>query len=1346
MTGKRDQTISFALDDRARIPFAMIGVLMLVTSSTVVFYLDTQPEPKPDANTGIAMDRASASAQSAVSDGVTEALQKAAAEPVNQTADTPVGNALDDTDTVIDGPDPMYETFGPYVRLRIYLETQKNLRGNTQRIDNETVSRASLPRISYEEDEIEDAISKVDLKVGRYHDDMESGTVKATVEGIEISVVRNGTEVANRTETMNVTTGTTVFALREKTQTYEDRLNAGFFDSELTSLQGFGQQFGARIYPLAWARAYTERLSAESKPVPTASSSTKFAFHSIIKNYEAETLANDAIFSIQENVYGATDPREQEVMRSAWACSGAKTMQKLLDARGRSSIGGRNVQFNLNDICTATQFLFGGIEGDPPRSLGDLADNVLGGPNSPMEREEQIPVEMFAEPSYAEVTDGTMPDLSNYANDSFDEDEADEKASHATNGSHGGDVDSDYGNDENEEPSYDFSPSTKAQNIIDSTYQVDVSASQGNAQHVSGSIEDPDDPGGSYSWSNDEQETTTVSTTGSVEHTEVPDTGSQDTLHRIEVTATTTYERRITWERTETYKKPNPNGEGTVTDTRDIHRDRSTQSTKTYETTIYIRGDYNPGHDVNDNGISDLYTGTGPEGTSNLEPAVDESINDLISGVSANNLHGDIEGKFDGNKIDGANELESEVDGWLRADTTIEKKELLTNSEETALKEWLVGQLTLQHSQLKSDTDTVTLNMRELVSQNDPLHSMRQDINNDKDRYIYFGEGQSNAGYETPAHHARSELVRDYVANTKDWMEKYVEKRNSGRDQVNSQLDDAGGAIDGTLQNVLDPAQDWLATDFGSNDANIEGSSLLNDEIKYQIDATPTYLSRSPITRATSPEVRPSYAGPETPRDADHAPLAVRNNAWLPVPGLPVVPWPTYWYASVNVVGVQVDGEYARFEVTANTSNGINAQSTNYVRQEQPVTVEINQQERTVGKVTPINFTSKTDVIVVTPGATVYASGNYGPGDRIGNGNGLTKCTTAWGAVGSDFDLRDVRYGNCPNLAGTGSNTISTLKDIHDGDYDDLVEDDDEDDPDGSENECDFQTLQAATNRDVTRLDYTEEENDTMVDKRFCRLEEGTSHDGVTYRSEFASHLDLSEDTAESWITAVVNNDADIDGVRTSLKYTIELPDVHDIEEFDTAEGANSKDGNQYNSHRDGITFNVTLEEEDTFGRIYGTNDSDDRITGGFLARRTDIQMKSRGTLIDDFAIWDAEDAEEGEQWAEYHCLAKVFVPEGVKLRVSTTKAFTASEYPLDRDLDGGVRQFQYLNDHGTDDDSAYYDDENWLPLGSIENLTEDASAPTFLGRYDQADSRQADYTDDIERTGCKENIYTNTG
>jgi len=107
--------------------------------------------------------------------------------------------------------------------------------------------------------------------------------------------------------------------------------------------------------------------------------------------------------------------------------------------------------------------------------------------------------------------------------------------------------------------------------------------------------------------------------------------------------------------------------------------------------------------------------------------------------------------------------------------------------------------------------------------------------------------------------------------------------------------------------------------------------------------------------------------------------------------GLPVLPVPTMWVATMNIWDIDADGQYARFEVAANMSAPGRATSTTYVRENTTVETEIAGESRRLGRVEPIDFDGRSLLVVVVP------PGGIGVGDRDDED---PECTETYPAVG----------------------------------------------------------------------------------------------------------------------------------------------------------------------------------------------------------------------------------------------------------------------------------------------------------------------------------------------------------
>ncbi len=381
MTGDRRPTVSIADDDRARIPFALIGVLLLVSSVTMVGVLESRPDPRPDVDPSLAMDRTAAATQTTLRNAVVSAADDAASDPVTD------ANAADPWGRAIDGPtaDAVFERS---LRLRIYRELEAGLTHAGQTIREDTVARVSVPPLENGQQSAADAIDRVRIERGG-DGSLEPGLLEVTVEDVTITVERDGDRVAERTQDVTVTVATTLFELRQKTQEYERQLNTGFFEAD--GYDGFGRYFAARTYPLSWARGYAQYGGA---PVTE-----------VIANRHVEVLANDAVFTTQRAVFGTADPYEQRTMMNAWGCLAAKDAEEVYEG----TYDEEPAVVNAEEFCTGLDYVYGDVEGElpPPPETSDLLAATPG-----MDATETISVNEVADVAFAEVlAEGEIDDV-----------------------------------------------------------------------------------------------------------------------------------------------------------------------------------------------------------------------------------------------------------------------------------------------------------------------------------------------------------------------------------------------------------------------------------------------------------------------------------------------------------------------------------------------------------------------------------------------------------------------------------------------------------------------------------------------------------------------------------------------------------------------------------------------------------------------------------------------------------------------------------------------------------------------------------------------------------------------
>ena len=348
MTGRDSETGRQGVftDTRGRIPFAVVAVLLLVSAVTLVGYMESRGSAETDTDASLAMDRTDAAIQTAVRDGVASAARRAGAEPLTSPAHTSYGDALDR-----DRP------FRSYLEALVYLEVDDRFEQTGQRVGDVETS-VSVPPVT-DAESFGDGIGRVDIS------EREPGLLSVEVDGIEITAHRGDEVLTSRNKTINVSVPTPVLQQHERTELFQDRLDAGITSTDI----GFTHRFNARIYALGWLRGYAQYAGA---PVTE-----------IIANRHVEPSANSALYRTQKDVFGAADPRLRDAVNRGWVCMAAQDAEGLYNGLGSGSV---NV---ADDICRASEWVFGEKHSGelPEFDTGSLLGQVPG-----MDREHTIGV------------------------------------------------------------------------------------------------------------------------------------------------------------------------------------------------------------------------------------------------------------------------------------------------------------------------------------------------------------------------------------------------------------------------------------------------------------------------------------------------------------------------------------------------------------------------------------------------------------------------------------------------------------------------------------------------------------------------------------------------------------------------------------------------------------------------------------------------------------------------------------------------------------------------------------------------------------------------------------------
>ena len=284
-------------DDRARIPFAIVGVVLILGSTAYVTTVQQRGSPVTTPDAELVNERLDAAIDSEVSGAIRRAGEAAAHEPVVDPADTVVGNLLDESDP-----------FGSYLRLRIYLEVRRSLSAVSVS-SGDVTGQASVPPTP-DPASVRKAIDRVHVD----HAD-QPGTITVRIENVSLELTRNGAVIHQRERTLTRTVSSPVLLLHERVETYENRLNESPLDGP-----GLGQRLSAQLYGLAWARGYLQYVG-----VP---------IQNVIGTRHVEVTTNRARLATQRSVFGRSDPRGRAAMSRAMVHTGIHDVLSVSQTTG----------------------------------------------------------------------------------------------------------------------------------------------------------------------------------------------------------------------------------------------------------------------------------------------------------------------------------------------------------------------------------------------------------------------------------------------------------------------------------------------------------------------------------------------------------------------------------------------------------------------------------------------------------------------------------------------------------------------------------------------------------------------------------------------------------------------------------------------------------------------------------------------------------------------------------------------------------------------------------------------------------------------------------------------------
>jgi hypothetical protein len=267
-------------DERARVPLAVVGVLLLVGATAFAATVETRGAARTDHRAEAALERVTAESATALRGAVARAARAAGTDPVTATADTAYGRVLDDS-----------APFRDYLRVRIYLAARDAL-DRTVHHTGPLRATASIPAVSTPA-ALERATRRIDVRAHA------NGTaLHVRLRNVTVAVARGDRHLVRENRTLAVTVATPVLAMHDRTAAFERRLNRSAVDGP-----GLARRLTARLYPVVWARGYAQYAGA---PV-----------ENVLANRHVAVSTNGAVLGVQRSVFGRSDPDGRTGLRRA---------------------------------------------------------------------------------------------------------------------------------------------------------------------------------------------------------------------------------------------------------------------------------------------------------------------------------------------------------------------------------------------------------------------------------------------------------------------------------------------------------------------------------------------------------------------------------------------------------------------------------------------------------------------------------------------------------------------------------------------------------------------------------------------------------------------------------------------------------------------------------------------------------------------------------------------------------------------------------------------------------------------------------------------------------------------
>ncbi|GAA0653076.1 DUF7286 family protein [Salarchaeum japonicum] len=285
------------MDDRGRVPFALVGVVLLVTATALGATLATRDTPAETNAADRAADRALTGARVALERATIEASAAAAANPVVAPADTPYGRVLRDD-----------SAFRDALALRVYAAARAAF-DDLDASHGAASARVSLDPLDTPRD-ARRAIRAVEF------DELLPNRVRVTVRNATLAVTDHGESVGVRERAVSVVVDTPVLALHDRMASFAARLDRGV-------LRGYGlaREATLRLAPYTAARGLAQYAGA-----PIAN---------VLANRHVEVAANDGLLAVQRATFGRASNASSDAVGRAYALTGVTDALAVTRASAR---------------------------------------------------------------------------------------------------------------------------------------------------------------------------------------------------------------------------------------------------------------------------------------------------------------------------------------------------------------------------------------------------------------------------------------------------------------------------------------------------------------------------------------------------------------------------------------------------------------------------------------------------------------------------------------------------------------------------------------------------------------------------------------------------------------------------------------------------------------------------------------------------------------------------------------------------------------------------------------------------------------------------------------------------